>query len=84
MLLSSCVLVACSGVVSIAKLLPFLNLRFEVGTVLFCYDAGKYPLMLMGGRAEGLTCTDPGARTPIGVSGISKFVILVQRNYQII
>ena len=23
----------------------------------------------MGGRAEGLTCTDPGARTPIGVSG---------------
>ena len=33
--------------------------------------AGKFPLMSMGGRAEGLVCTDPGARTPIGVSGIN-------------
>ena len=32
---------------------------------------GKFPLMSMGGRAEGLVCADPGARTPIGVSGIS-------------
>ena len=24
----------------------------------------------MGGRAEGLECADPGARTPIGMSGI--------------
>jgi hypothetical protein len=24
----------------------------------------------MGGRVEGLLCADPGARTPIGVSGI--------------
>jgi hypothetical protein len=24
----------------------------------------------MGGRAEGLACADPGARTPIGASGI--------------
>jgi hypothetical protein len=31
--------------------------------------ARKFPLMLMGGRAEGLACADPGARTPIGVSG---------------
>ena len=31
--------------------------------------AGKFPLMLRGGRTEGLACTDPGARTPIGVSG---------------
>ena len=31
---------------------------------------GKFPLMSMGGRAEGLACRDPGARTPIGVSGI--------------
>ena len=31
--------------------------------------AGKFPLVLMGGRVEGLTCADPGARTPIGVSG---------------
>ena len=30
---------------------------------------GKCPLMSMGGRAEGLACTDPVARTPIGVSG---------------
>ena len=32
--------------------------------------AGKFPLMSMGGWAEGLACADPGARTPIGVSGI--------------
>ena len=32
--------------------------------------AGKFPLTSMGGRAEGLLCADPGARTPIGVSGI--------------
>ena len=31
---------------------------------------GKLPLVSMGGRAEGLACADPGARTPIGVSGI--------------
>ena len=29
----------------------------------------KFPLVSMGGRAEGLACTDPGARTPIGASG---------------
>ena len=27
--------------------------------------AGKFPLTLMGGRAEGLACADPGARTPL-------------------
>ena len=32
--------------------------------------AGKFPLTSMEGRAEGLLCADPGARTPIGVSGI--------------
>ena len=26
--------------------------------------AGKFPLVSMGGRAEGLACADPGARTP--------------------
>ena len=31
------------------------------------------PLMLMGGWAEGLAWADPGARTPIGVSGILFF-----------
>ena len=25
--------------------------------------SGKFPLMSMGGRAEGLACADPGART---------------------
>ena len=29
--------------------------------------AGKLPLKLMGGRAEGLACAEPGARTPISV-----------------
>ena len=31
--------------------------------------AGKFPLVSMGGRAEGLACVDPGARTHIGASG---------------
>ena len=31
--------------------------------------AGKFPLVSMGGRAEGLPCADPGARTPISASG---------------
>ena len=29
---------------------------------------GKFPLVSLGGRAEGLACADPGARTPIGMS----------------
>ena len=36
----------------------------------------KFPLVLMGGRAEGLTCTDPGVRTPIGASGNLLFIAL--------
>ena len=32
--------------------------------------AGKFPLVSMGGRAEGLTCADLGARTSIDTSGI--------------
>ena len=31
--------------------------------------AGKFSLVSMGGRAEGLACADPGVRTPIGASG---------------
>ena len=31
--------------------------------------AGKYPLMSMGDQAEGLSCADPEARTPISASG---------------
>ena len=30
---------------------------------------GKFPLVSMGGRAEGQACADPGARTPISASG---------------
>ena len=30
---------------------------------------GKFPLVPMGGRVEGLVCADPVARTPIGASG---------------
>ena len=32
--------------------------------------AEKFPLVSMGGRAEGLAIADLGARTPIGASGI--------------
>jgi hypothetical protein len=32
----------------------------------------KFPPVSMGGRAEGLACADPEARTPIGASGIFK------------
>ena len=45
-----------------------LGEMFEGDSADMC--AGKFPLVSMGGRAEGLACTDPGARTPIGVSGI--------------
>ena len=31
--------------------------------------AGKFPLVSMGGRAKGLACADPGARTPIDACG---------------
>ena len=31
--------------------------------------AGKFTLVSMRGRAEGLACEDTGARTPIGASG---------------
>ena len=31
--------------------------------------SGKFPLMSMGGRAEGLACADSAARTPLGVTG---------------
>jgi hypothetical protein len=48
--------------------------------------AGKFPLLSMGGRAggrvEGLTCADPGARTPIGASGNFSTIIL-QYQYQV-
>ena len=40
---------------------------FEGDSVDTC--AGKFPLMSMGGRAEGLACADPEERTTIGMSG---------------
>ena len=45
-----------------------LGEMFEGDSADMC--AGKFPLVSMGGRAEGLACADPGARTPIGASGI--------------
>ena len=44
-----------------------LGEMFEGDSADMC--ARKFPLVLMGGRAEGLVCADPGARTPIGASG---------------
>ena len=38
---------------------------------------GKFQLMSIGGRAEGLACADPGERTPIGVSGNFYLVFLL-------
>ena len=46
-----------------------LGEMFEGDSADMC--AGKFPLVSMGGRAEGLACADPGARTPTGASGIS-------------
>ena len=39
-----------------------LEEMFEGDSADMC--AGKFSLMLMGGRAEGFACADPGARTP--------------------
>ena len=43
-----------------------LGEMFEGDSADMC--AGKSPLVSMGGRAEGLACADPGARTPISAS----------------
>ena len=45
----------------------WLGKMFEGDSADMC--AGKFPLVSMGGRAKGLACADPGARTPIGASG---------------
>ena len=44
-----------------------LGEMFEGDSADMC--AGKFPLVSMGGQAEGLACADLGARTPIGASG---------------
>jgi hypothetical protein len=38
---------------------------------------GKILLVSMGGRAEGLACTNPGVRTPIGAGGIFVIIFLL-------
>ena len=43
-----------------------LGEMFEGDSTDMC--AGKFLLVSIGGRAEGLACADPGARTPIGAS----------------
>ena len=35
---------------------------------------GKFPLVLMGGRAEGLACTDPVARTPLALAEFGNLI----------
>ena len=45
-----------------------LGEMFEGDSADMC--AGKFPLVSMGGRAEGLVCAELGARTPIGVGRI--------------
>ena len=38
----------------------------------------KISVHVDGGRAEGLACADPGARTPIGMSGkVEDLIIMV-------
>ena len=44
-----------------------LGEMFEGDSANMC--AGKFLLVSIGGRAEGLACADPGAMTPIGVRG---------------
>ena len=39
-------------------------------------SAEKFPLMSMGGSAEGLVCADPVARTPICMSGIGNKLLI--------
>ena len=56
-----------------------LGEMFEGDSADMC--VGKFPLVSMGGRAEGLTCADPVARTPIGASGNNLPVsLLISRN----
>ena len=50
-----------------------LGEMFEGDSADMC--AVKFLLESMGGRAEGLACVDPGARTPIGASGNFQVVI---------
>ena len=44
---------------------------------------GKFLLVSMGVRVEGLACADPGARTPIGASGIIFILTQLQQASQL-
>ena len=44
-----------------------LGEMFECDSADTC--ARIFPLVSMGGRADGLVCADPGVRSPIGASG---------------
>ena len=57
-----------------------LGVMFEGDSADMC--AGKFPLVSMGGRAVGLACADPGARTPIGASGNSLLLSWGRGNQQ--
>ena len=46
---------------------------FEVDSADTC--GRKFPLMSIGGHAEGLACADPGARTPIGEGRNLKYLV---------
>ena len=65
-----------------------LGEMFEGDSADMC--AVKFPLVSMGGRAEGLACADPGARTPIGASGNFNYsqsntlVILISSRLQLL
>ena len=46
--------------------------------------AVKFPLVSMGGQAEGLACADPVARTPMGTSGTYYFLSCLDSGYSIL
>jgi hypothetical protein len=51
-----------------------LGEMFEGDSADIC--AGKFLLVSMGGRAEGLACTYPGARTPMALAKIISLFFL--------
>ena len=58
------------------------NFYSETSSAIFKGDytdtgAKRFPLMLMGGWAEGLACADPLARTPLGDSGIHWYFLFL-------
>ena len=66
-----------------------MEIAFELLGEMFKGDsadtcAEKYPLVLIGGRAQGLVYADPVAKTPIGASGnfiFSCFIISTHKEF---